>query len=82
MEMKNIIFLLVILLLLSGCGIGAKSYEVFERNRNINIGKTFIPKHNKKYRQIHDENHYIYTNILKDVSMVILQIKIIEKKKL
>lgn len=60
MKIRSFILIFIISLLLSGCGIGAKSYEVFERNNNFQIGKSLIPKLNKENRQIYDENHYIY----------------------
>jgi hypothetical protein len=62
MEMRNIIFLLVISLLLSGCGIGAKSYEVFERQKNSVI-RNKISMLNPKLayiKQNYNKDEYIY----------------------
>ncbi|MDD2640466.1 MAG: hypothetical protein PHS65_05695 [Arcobacteraceae bacterium] len=60
MKIKSFIFLFVISLLLSGCGIGVASYEVFERNRNHNIGNKALVYFNQKNRKAYDKNHYIY----------------------
>ncbi|AXH11277.1 hypothetical protein [Halarcobacter bivalviorum] len=69
MKIKNIIFLLVISLLLSGCGIGAKSYEVFEEQQNSVI-RNQISMLNPKLayiKQNYNENEYIY---IKDSSQI------------
>ena len=58
--MKNILLILTISVLLSGCYIGAASYEVFEKNMNFNVGDSFIPKMNYKFREIYSEDKYIY----------------------
>ncbi len=61
--MKNIILIFTASILLSGCYIGAASYEVFERSRNYHIGKSDIPKSFKiDSRNIYSENMYIYTS--------------------
>ncbi|MCG3698617.1 hypothetical protein [Aliarcobacter butzleri] len=54
--MKNILLILTISVLLSGCYIGAASYEVFEKNMNFNVGDSFIPKMNYKFREIYSED--------------------------
>lgn len=58
--MKNILLILTISVLLNGCYIGAASYEVFEKNMNFNVGDSFIPKMNYKFREIYSEDKYIY----------------------
>ena len=60
MKIINIILILTISVLLSGCYIGAASYEVFEKNMNFNVGDSFIPKMNYKFREIYSEDKYIY----------------------
>ncbi|MCG3673870.1 hypothetical protein L5F46_03650 [Aliarcobacter butzleri] len=42
--MKNILLILTISVLLSGCYIGTASYEVFEKNMNFNVGRLFYSK--------------------------------------
>ncbi|MCG3670086.1 hypothetical protein L5F33_07430 [Aliarcobacter butzleri] len=60
MKIINILLILTISVLLSGCYIGAASYEVFEKNMNFNVGDSFIPKMNYKFREIYSEDKYIY----------------------
>ena len=69
MKIKNFIFIFIISLLLSGCGIGAKSYEVFERNRDINIGNKMLGRDKFLQKKEYDNKHYIYiyNNILPDL---------------
>lgn len=57
--MKNILLILTISVLLSGCYIGAASYEVFEKNRNLSIGhKLYSGLENRK--QFYTEEFDIY----------------------
>lgn len=56
----NNLFLFMAVFMVSGCYMGAKTYEVFERNLNHNVGSSFIPSQNKKLRKIYDESRYEY----------------------
>ena len=58
--MKNIILIFIASILLNGCYMGSATYEVFEKNMNLNIGDSFIPKMNYKFREIYSEDKYIY----------------------
>ncbi|MBR8461553.1 hypothetical protein KDE12_01650 [Campylobacter sp. faydin G-105] len=60
MRVKDIILSTIFLIGLSGCYIGPATYEVFKKNNDISIGNSFIPLMNSKYREIYDENRYIY----------------------
>ena len=58
--MRNIILILLTLIGLNGCYVGPATYEVFENNNNWNIGKSYTPNANKKFREIYSEDKYIY----------------------
>ncbi|MBR8465356.1 hypothetical protein KDE13_03125 [Campylobacter sp. faydin G-140] len=60
MRVKDIVLSASILIVLGGCYIGPATYEVFKKNNDISIGKSFIPLMNSKFREIYDENRYIY----------------------
>ena len=60
MKIKNIILLFIVCSIFSGCYIGSPSYEVFEKNMNFNVGDSFTPKMNNKFREIYSEDKYIY----------------------
>ena len=69
MKIKNFIFIFIISLLLSGCGIGAKSYEVFERQNNSVIRNqiSMLYPQLAYIKQNYNENEYIY---IKDSSRI------------
>ena len=58
---KKILILLIVMVGLSGCYIGAASYEVFVNNMESNM-RNWTPTEYaiKNSREIYDENRYIY----------------------
>ncbi|MBR8466554.1 hypothetical protein KDE13_09450 [Campylobacter sp. faydin G-140] len=60
MRVKDIVLSASMLIMLGGCYVGPATYEVFVKNRNTNIGDSFVPLMNSKFREIYDENRYIY----------------------
>ncbi|WP_033915507.1 hypothetical protein [Campylobacter sputorum] len=60
MKKINIIFIVTIIFMLSGCRIGPNTYEIFVENLKPNIGNSFIPEFNAHRREIYDKNRHIY----------------------
>lgn len=60
MRIKNIILILLIFISFASCYAGPATYEVFENDRNYNVGHSRIPNANKKFREIYSEDKYIY----------------------
>ncbi len=59
--MKNIILIFTASIFLSGCYIGAASYEAFKDFADYHVGKSDIPKSFKiDSRKIYSEDKYIY----------------------
>ncbi|NLO17775.1 MAG: hypothetical protein GX118_06245 [Arcobacter butzleri] len=58
--MRNIIFNLLTLIVLTGCRYGEATYETFKYNRNWNMQHVDIPKIIPQYREIYSEDKYIY----------------------
>lgn len=65
MRTKSFILIFTTILLLSGCGIGAKSYKIFEEQQNSVI-RNQISMLNPKLayiKQNYNENEYIYKRL-------------------
>ncbi|MFV0481164.1 MAG: hypothetical protein ACK5LP_04195 [Campylobacteraceae bacterium] len=62
MKTINILALITLIFGLNGCSthINPKSYEEFEKNKNLAIGGSHIPNMNKDRREIYSEDKYIY----------------------
>ncbi|QKF63856.1 hypothetical protein [Campylobacter mucosalis] len=60
MKFGSIVSFLMIVIGLSGCYIGAPSYEVFAKNMNLNAKINSPIVHKWKNREIYDENRFIY----------------------
>ncbi|MDR1460787.1 MAG: hypothetical protein LBI78_04010 [Campylobacteraceae bacterium] len=59
MRLSNVIGLITLLFMLSGCSSPAY-YEVFERTINTYVGTSFIPNQYEKLREIYSDDKYIY----------------------
>lgn len=60
MKAINIILALFFIFIFNGCSQLTPTYEVFEYNRNWNIGKSHVPNLNPNLREIYSEDKYIY----------------------
>ncbi len=58
--MKNIILVIAVSIVLSGCRMGPSTYEIFERNMNSAIGTSWVVSANPHLREIYSEDKYIY----------------------
>jgi len=58
---RNVLLILIILITFNGCYIGASTYKVWERNRNMNIGDSLLNRgYTEKHKKNYNKNHYIY----------------------
>lgn len=60
MRLRNIIFIVLFLSMLSGCRMGPSTYEIFEYHRNWTVKAIDIPKVNYRLREVYSEDKYIY----------------------
>ena len=61
MKIKNIILIFIVCsILLNGCYLGPKTYEIFERNMNSAIGTSWVVSANPSLRKVYSEDKYIY----------------------
>ncbi len=58
--MKNIILVIAVSIVLSGCRYGPATYEEFVHQRNFNAKYMDFPKVIPHYREIYSEDKYIY----------------------
>ncbi|MGD9554062.1 MAG: hypothetical protein AB7V28_06665 [Arcobacteraceae bacterium] len=58
--MKNIILVITVSIVLSGCRYGPATYEEFVHQRNFNAKYMDFPKVIPQYREVYSEDKYIY----------------------
>ena len=61
--MRNVILFIIVSILLNGCYAGPKTYEIFERNMNSDIGTSWVVSANPNLRKVYSEDRYIYIYI-------------------